>query len=46
VEILTLGLANYDDVLYEIYEIWNKSGNARLKKSAVSGKKFLMKRKL
>jgi len=45
VEILTYGLVKYDDVINEIYENWGKSGNARLKKSAVTGLKFLSKRK-
>ena len=45
VEILTLGLTNYEDFLYELYENWNKSGNARLKKAASTGLKFLKKRK-
>ena len=46
VEILTLGLANYDDILYEIYENWGKSVNARLKKAAQSGLKYLNKRRI
>ena len=45
VEILTHGLVKYDDVIYEIYENWGKSGNARLKKSAITGLKYLNKRK-
>jgi len=45
VEILTYGLVKYDDMVFEMYENWSKSGNARLKKSAVSGLKFLNKRK-
>ena len=45
VEILTLGLMMYDDFLYETYENWGKSGNARLKKAAITGLKFLKKKK-
>ena len=45
VEILTSGLVVYDDFLYELYENWCKSGNARLKKAAVLGFKFLSKKK-
>jgi len=45
VEILTAGLVIYDDLLYELYENWGKSGNARLKKAAITGFKFLSKRK-
>ncbi|MCL2064383.1 MAG: hypothetical protein FWG98_08430 [Candidatus Cloacimonetes bacterium] len=45
VEILTQGLVNYDDTLYEIFYNWSKSGNARLKKSANNGLKYLKKRK-
>jgi len=45
VEILTIGLVKYEDFIYEIYENWGKSGNARLKKAAITGLKFLKKRK-
>jgi len=45
VEILTHGLVLYDDLLFDIYENWSKSGNARLKKAALTGYKFLKKRK-
>jgi len=45
VEILTLGLVNFDEFLYEIYENWSKSGNARLKKAAIAGLRYLKKRK-
>jgi len=45
VEILTLGLMMYDDTLYEIYENWSHSGNARLKKAALVGFKYLKKKK-
>ena len=46
VEILTAGLVGYEDFIYEMYENWSKSGNARLKKAAVTGFKFLKKRKV
>jgi hypothetical protein len=45
VEILTAGLVIYDDFLLEAYEAWSKSGNARLKKVALTGYKFLKKKK-
>ena len=45
VEILTAGLTKYEDFIYDIYENWSKSGNARLKKAATSGFKYLKKRK-
>jgi len=45
VEILTLALVQYDDFIYQAYENWGKSGNARLKKTAIAGLKFLKKRK-
>jgi len=45
VEILTIGLMMYSDSLYETYENWSKSGNARLKKAALTGLKFLKKKK-
>jgi hypothetical protein len=45
VEILSSGLVLYDDVLFEMFDNWSKSGNARLKKAAMSGLKFLTKKK-
>jgi len=45
VEILTSGLMMYDDMLYEIYENWSRSGNARLKKAAMVGFRYLKKKK-
>lgn len=45
VEILTTGLCCYEDFLLEAYQNWSKSGNARLKKAAISGLKFLEKKK-
>ena len=45
VEILTYGLVLYDDLLFEMYDNWSKSGNARLKKAAMTGLKFLTKKK-
>jgi len=45
VEILTDGLVKYEEFIYETYESWGKSGNARLKKAALTGLKFLKKRK-
>ncbi|MCL1827491.1 MAG: hypothetical protein FWG20_05550, partial [Candidatus Cloacimonetes bacterium] len=45
VEILTAGLTGYEDFIYQMYEEWSKSGNARLKKAAVSGFKNLARRK-
>ena len=45
VEILTGGLIMYEEFIYEIYESWSKSGNARLKKAALTGLKFLKKKK-
>jgi len=45
VEILTAGLTGYEDFIYEIYENWSKSGNARLKKAALTGFKYLNRKK-
>jgi len=45
VEILTLGLSCYNDFLLEAYQNWCKSGNARLKKAALIGNRYLNKKK-
>lgn len=45
VEILTSGLTCYEDFLLEAYDNWSKSGNARLKKAALTGYKYLIKKK-
>jgi len=44
VEILTGGLTLYSDNIKEYYENWAKSGNARVKKAALTGLKFLKKK--
>jgi hypothetical protein len=44
VEILTLGLTTYEDFIFYMYENWAKSGNARLKKAALSGQKYLKRK--
>jgi hypothetical protein len=45
VEILAGSIAFYDPSIEQIVEEWTKSGNARLKKSAIAGHKHLMKLK-
>lgn len=45
VEILTSALAVYSPTLESYYDNWSKSGNARVKKAAISGFKFLQKKK-
>jgi hypothetical protein len=45
VEILTASVSFYDEKLFEIVDAWTKSGNARLKKSALNCRKVL-KRKM
>ncbi len=44
VEILTGGLVLGSDNLRQYYENWSKSGNARVKKAALTGLKFLKKK--
>ncbi|HPY96758.1 MAG TPA: hypothetical protein PL063_06055 [Candidatus Cloacimonadota bacterium] len=44
IEILTSGLALYSDEIKSYYENWSKSGNARIKKAALTGLKFLEKK--
>ncbi len=44
VEILSGGLTLYSDSLKTYFENWSKSGNARVKKAALSGLKFLKKK--
>lgn len=43
VEILTGGISFYDKSIEKIVEEWTKSGNARLKKCALTGYKHLMR---
>ncbi len=45
VEILTASISFYDPELEKIVEEWTKSGNARLKKCAISGYKHLIRLK-
>jgi hypothetical protein len=45
VEILSAALCLYSPNLESYYENWSKSGNARVKKAALSGLKFLLKKK-
>lgn len=45
VEILTGSISFYDSSLEKIVEEWTKSGNARLKKCAITGHKHLMRLK-
>ncbi|OQY39713.1 MAG: hypothetical protein B6226_01365 [Candidatus Cloacimonetes bacterium 4572_65] len=45
VELLTTSISFYDDAIEKIVEHWTKSGNARLKKSAVVSLKSLLKKK-
>ncbi|MDX9976857.1 MAG: hypothetical protein RBS16_02375 [Candidatus Cloacimonadales bacterium] len=45
IEILTAGLALYSDELLNCFENWSKSGNARVKKAAITGLRFLNKRR-
>lgn len=45
VEILTSGIATYEPIIEEAVQFWMTSGNARLKKAAVNGKRTLSRKK-
>ncbi len=45
IEILTGSISIYDQEIFDIVENWTKSGNARLKKAALSAHKIMLRKK-